>query len=133
LFHNQHEPAEQECPKQDLAELSISSGQCPQTFLRNLKHVARMGHAGKHDGSLAAYHASLAGKHTWTQDRHQPITSQLGLHDFHGRGFQNEEWDRQITWTIQHLPTSNAPKPSKLSRAIHLRLGQKRICFGLRI
>jgi hypothetical protein len=73
-------------PEAGLAELCISRSQCPQTFLRNLKHVARMGHAGKHDGSLAAYHASFAAKHAWTQDRYQPITSQLRLYDFHVLG-----------------------------------------------
>ena len=127
------QPAQDERPHKNFAQLGVSRHQRPQTVAADLKKFPCIRNPAAHQAALPRDHGDLACEPARNVGHYGVLARQVRLQDFHAPGKQHKEGDIRVVGLKQNLAYLNLPYLAAGTQTIDLRLSQSWKSLGTSI
>ena len=121
---DQRNPAQDERPHEDLAQLSVFRHQRPQSFARDFEKLTAFGNSSTHQAALPGDHHDFAGEPARAVCRDGLLALKVRLHDLHASGKQYKKWDVGVAGLKQYFARHNLAQLAARTQTGNLRIGQ---------
>jgi hypothetical protein len=121
---DQFQPAQDEGPHENLAQLGIPCDERPQTIRTQFQKLTGLGDPAAHQAAPSGNHGHLAGELAWAVFCYQALAPTIRLHDLHAPGKQDEKRDVCIVGLKQDFTRLNVSEFAAGANAIDLSRGK---------